>query len=332
MHISVVKTEVTSVAAVYAQHNESRSYEGRDTPDAGIVFNIARYSTHDGPGIRTTVFFKGCSLDCWWCHNPEGQSPGPQVIYRADRCIHCLSCLKACPHHAIVVIDGNPLALKGSCQLSGDCVRVCQTGAREMVGRRMTVTDVMKEIEKDTVFYDESDGGVTFSGGEPFMQPMFLRTLLRLCKEKRIHTAVETCGFVDPDSLMSASPYIDRYFYDLKIMENERHRKFTRVPNKLILQNLRELARSHDHITIRFPVIPEVNDDDENVSLLGEFVSSLRNVGEVDVLPYHKLGIEKYRSLGIEYRMPKATPPSSEEVARIAERFRSYGLRVKVGG
>jgi pyruvate formate lyase activating enzyme len=196
----------------------------------------------------------------------------------------------------------------------------------------MSVVDVMKEIEKDTVFYDESGGGATFSGGEPFMQPPFLMALLRSCKEKGIHTAVETCGFVDSASLISASKYVDQFLYDLKILENERHRKFTRVPNKLILENLRQLARSHHHIIIRFPVIPDVNDDDENVSRLGEFISSLRNVAEVDVLPYHKFGIDKYKSLGMWYRMSETTPPSSEDATRIAERIGSYGLRVKVGG
>jgi pyruvate formate lyase activating enzyme len=196
----------------------------------------------------------------------------------------------------------------------------------------MTVPDVMKEIEKDTVFYDESDGGVTFSGGEPFMQPFFLTTLLRLCKEKGIHTAVETCGLIESASIMSTSRYIDQFLYDLKIMQDERHRRFTRASNRLILQNLRELAISHDHITVRFPVIPGVNDDEDNVSRLGEFVSSLKNIGEVDVLPYHKFGIEKYGSLGMEYRIPGATPPSSEEIVRVVERLRSYGLKVKVGG
>ena len=321
-----------SVSDVYVQQNEPRAHVRRDTPDAGIVFNIARYSTHDGPGIRTTVFFKGCPLDCWWCHNPEGQSPGPQLLYRADRCIHCFGCVKACPHHAIMINDETPFVLKDLCHLSGECVRVCQTGAREMVGKITTVADVMNEVQKDTIFYDESDGGVTFSGGEPFMQPLFLKTLLGRCKEEGIHTAVETCGLVETASLLSASKDVDQFLYDLKIMEDERHRKFTRVSNKLILENLRQLANSHDHIIVRFPVIPGVNDDDENVVRLGEFVSSLRNVEEVDVLPYHKFGIEKYRSLGMEYRMPKVTPPSSEEISRMVEMLRGQGLKVKVGG
>jgi len=303
-----------------------------DSSDAGLILNIARYSTHDGPGIRTTVFFKGCPLNCWWCHNPESQSPVPQLIFREDRCIHCFACVKTCPHQALVIIDDSPAALGDLCDLSGECVRVCHSGAREIVGKKMISANLMNEIERDTVFYDESGGGVTFSGGEPFMQPRFLKSLLRLCKERRIHTALETCGFVNSEVLASTSAYVDQYLYDLKIIQDEKHRKFTRVSNALILQNLRQLARSHDHVTIRFPVIPSVNDDEENVSQLGEFVASLRGIEEVDVLPYHELGIAKYGRLGVSYRMCEIKPPSSEEVTNVVERLREYGLKVKVGG
>ena len=303
-----------------------------DSLSAGVIFNVARYSTHDGPGIRTTVFFKGCPLNCWWCHNPESQSPTPQLIFREDRCIHCFACVKNCPHHALAIIDDSPAVLIDACELSGECVRACYSGAREIIGKKMTAAEVMTEIERDTVFYDESGGGVTFSGGEPFMQPRILNSLLKLCKERMIHTAVETCGFVDSEIYASASPYVDQYLYDLKIIQDEKHRRFTRVSNGLILRNLRELARSHEHVIVRFPVIPSVNDDEENVSLLGEFVSSLRKVDEVDVLPYHELGISKYKRLGARYRMREIKPPSNEGVARIAEQLRGYGLNVKIGG
>jgi len=297
-----------------------------------MIFDIVRYSTHDGPGIRTTVFLKGCPLDCWWCHNPEGQSPAPQLVVRPDRCIHCLSCLTACRNQAVVLVDGNPITMPDKCRLVGNCVRTCQSGAREIAGSRITVPDLLEEIEKDTVFYDESGGGVTFSGGEPFMQPIFLKALLRFCKEKRIHTAVETCGFVDSATLLSASPYVDLYLYDLKVADDEKHRRFTGVSNKLILENLRNLSRSLSHIAVRFPVIPGVNDSDEDVSRIGEFVSSLRNVEEVDILPYHKLGIEKYNRLGMRYRMAEMRQPTPGEVTRITGRLRSFGLTVKVGG
>jgi len=298
----------------------------------GIIFEVARYSTNDGPGIRTTVFFKGCPLHCVWCHNPEGQSPAPQLVFRPDRCIHCLSCMRVCPHHAIVLIDGNPIVLGDRCEFSGECVRICQSGAREIAGKEITVGDLMQEIEKDTIFYDESRGGITFSGGEPFMQPVFLQTLLGLCKERRIHTAVETCGFVDSATLLGTSPYVDLYLYDLKVIDDGKHQSLTGVSNKTILENLRKLSRSHGHITVRFPVIPGVNDSDQDISQFGEFVSSIEKVDGVDILPYHKLGMEKYKRLGGRYRMAEIQPPTSEEMTGIAETLKGFGLSVRIGG
>jgi pyruvate formate lyase activating enzyme len=201
-----------------------------------------------------------------------------------------------------------------------------------MAGKRVTVGDVMELVEKDTVFYDESGGGITFSGGEPFTQPIFLQTLLRLCKEKRIRTAVETCGFVNSATLLGSSPYVDLYLYDLKVIDDERHRKFTGVSNKAILENLRLLSHSHNQVIVRFPVIPGVNDYDGNISQLGEFVSSLGSVKEIDILPYHELGIEKYKRFGIKRKMPEVQPLSAERVSEIAEMLGSFGLSVKVGG
>jgi len=230
-----------------------------------------------------------------------------------------------------VLVDGNPMVLEDECQVSGECVRICQSGAREIAGKKITVADLMQEIEKDTIFYDESGGGITFSGGEPFMQPVFLQTLLTLCKERRIHTAVETCGFVDSAALVSTIPYVDLYLYDLKAIDDEKHQRLTGVSNKTILKNLRDLSRSHNRITIRFPVIPGVNDSDRDISQIGEFVSAMEKVDGIDILPYHKLGIEKYKRLGMMYRMGEMRPPTSEEMTEIAERLRRFGLETKVG-
>jgi len=224
------------------------------------------------------------------------------------------------------------MVLDDKCQLSGKCVLACQSEAREIAGTRITVSDLIQEIEKDTVFYDESGGGITFSGGEPYMQPVFLQTLLRLCKQRRIHTAVETCGFVDSSTLLASSPYVNLYLYDLKVIDDRKHQSLTGVSNKMILENLRKLSRLHDHITIRFPVIPGVNDGDRDVSQIGEFVSSMGKVDGIDIIPYHKLGIEKYKRLGMRYRMAEMPPPTSEEMTGIAERLRTYGLDAKVGG
>ena len=299
---------------------------------AGTIFDVVKFSTHDGPGIRTAVFFKGCPLHCWWCHNPEGQFPGAQVVYMEERCIRCFSCVEACPNHAIKIVEGIPTVERDACRHSGVCVRVCQTKAREMAGKMVKVSEVMAEIEKDTVFYDESGGGVTFSGGEPFMQPIFLQNLLEACHERRIHTAIETCGFVDAKTLLNSVPYAELYLYDLKAFDNEIHRKFTGSSNEIILNNLRQLARVHDHIIVRFPLIPGVNDDDSSVRQIGEFVSSLETVKEIDVLPYHKLGVEKYKRLGKVSRMPKVEPPAALRVDETVEKLEGFGLMVKVGG
>jgi len=190
----------------------------------------------------------------------------------------------------------------------------------------------MEEVEKDIIFYDESGGGVTFSGGEPFMQPILLQNLLEACKEKGIRTAVETCGFVNAETLMGSSPYVDLYLYDLKVIDNETHRRFTGVSNEKILDNLRQLSHFRDQVIVRFPIIPGVNDDDDNVLRLGDFVSSLGSVKEIDVLPYHELGIEKYKRLGMINRMPKVELLSPTKVSGIAEKLEKFGVLVKVGG
>jgi pyruvate formate lyase activating enzyme len=201
-----------------------------------------------------------------------------------------------------------------------------------MAGRVVGVSEVMAEIEKDTVFYDESDGGVTFSGGEPFMQSGFLQTLLEACGQRKIRTAVETCGFVGSEALLKSSPYVDLFLYDVKVVDDGVHRKFTGSSNDIILKNLRQLSKVHDHIIVRFPLIPGVNDDDSNLFRLGEFVSSLEMVKEIDVLPYHELGIEKYKRLGMVNRMPEVKPPSASRVDGVVEKLQHFGLMVKIGG
>ena len=240
--------------------------------------------------------------------------------------------MDACPNHAIKVFEGTPILLRNVCKLTGMCVTACQTKAREIAGRRVRVSEVMEEVEKDNIFYDESGGGITFTGGEPFMQPAFLQDLLQACNERRIHTAVETCGFVDSKTLLNSSPQVGLYLYDLKVIDNETHRKFTGAPNEMILNNLRQLSHVHGHIIVRFPVIPGVNDGDENVIRLGEFVSSLRSVNEIDVLPYHALGVEKYKRFGLVSKMSEVEPPSAARIAEIVDRLESFGLLVKVGG
>mgnify|MGYP001031050000 CR=1 FL=1 len=298
----------------------------------GTIFDIMKYSIHDGPGIRTTVFFKGCPLNCWWCHNPESQAIGQEIMLWEDRCIGCGDCLKACRNGAIVNRDGVLLTVRENCRMCFECVKVCHSGARVAVGKNVTPEQVMEEVQKDIVFYEESGGGVTFSGGEPLLQPDFLEVLLGKCKEKEIHTAVDTTGFAKSEDLLRTAPKTDLFLYDLKLMDELEHRKYTGVSNEPILKNLSALSRCHGNIIIRIPVIPGVNDGEENLMRTAGFVSGLNGVREIDLLPYHKAGAGKYQRLEMTYALPETEPPDNESVNRMAEKMRISGKKIKIGG
>jgi pyruvate formate lyase activating enzyme len=302
----------------------------------GLVFNIQRYSIHDGPGIRTTVFLKGCPLDCWWCHNPESQSPESEILTLEGRCIRCGECRKACPQQNEAAC-GSPAASEEPpptfrCIRCGACVAACPTGARQMVGRRMTVPEVVAEVIKDRVFYEESGGGVTVSGGEPLMQPRFLVSLLAACRTQGVHTAVDTCGYAPPEDLLAAAPLSDLFLYDLKLMDDARHRRYTGVSNAGVLGNLRALGGVHKNIWIRVPVIPGVNDDAENLEAAARFAAAIPGVRQVNLLPYHEAGAYKSPRLGRPYRLGKAAPAALASIDEAAARFRAAGLNVVVGG
>jgi pyruvate formate lyase activating enzyme len=298
----------------------------------GIVFDIKRFSIHDGPGIRTTVFFKGCPLHCGWCHNPESQAFGPELLIRDNRCIHCGACQAACDQAAIIG-DGDALiTLPERCTLCGACVQVCYAEAREIVGRQMTVAKVMAEVERDLTFYDESGGGVTFSGGEPLIQPKFLLALLQACKAKGLHTALDTCGLAPWETLESIRPYVDLFLYDLKLVDEVKHRQFTGVSNAIILTNLRALSQRRHRIVIRVPFVPGINDDRENILQIGTFAASLPHLEGVDLLPYHAAAVDKYERLNRRYELSSTRPPSNESLLEAASLLASFGLRVKIGG
>ena len=296
------------------------------------IFDIMKYSIHDGPGIRTTVFFKGCPLKCQWCHNPESQGFGQELMYWPDRCIGCGQCLEICPNGAVVSTAGKFEYLRDECQACGACCKACHAGARELVAKTMSVSEVMAEIEKDLIFYDESGGGVTFSGGEAVMQPVFLLELLKECRKKEIHATVETCGYVNLEFLQTISDYVNLFLYDLKLMDHQKHQNFTGVPNELILDNLRWLAEHHPRVIVRVPIIPGINDDEENLSQLGDFVASLKRVSELHILPYHKAGVDKYQRLGLIYLLPDIQSPDNEHLEQIVGRLEKFGLTVKIGG
>jgi pyruvate formate lyase activating enzyme len=298
----------------------------------GVVFDIRKYSIHDGPGIRTTVFFKGCPLNCWWCHNPESQSQATELIFRDNRCIRCGACLAACAHGAISWDADGPVTDRTKCALCGSCVTTCYSGARELVGQEMTVARVMADIERDIAFYDESGGGVTISGGEPLLQQDFLLALLRVCKEKEIHTAVDTCGFAMWETIERIRQHVDLFLYDLKLMDDARHRQFTGVSNKSILRNLLALSQLGHSIMLRVPIIPGINDDDEALRQIGTFAAALPRLDGVDILPYHHIGADKYLRLGKTYKLSETQPPSAERIDEIAQILNEFGLRVRTGG
>jgi len=297
----------------------------------GRVFDIRHYSVHDGPGIRTTVFFKGCPLACWWCHNPEGRSPKPHLILVADRCLSCGDCLTACPHGAICREEGSIRTLSSVCQACGACVEVCPGDARQLAGRPMTVAAVMEEIEKDVVFYDESGGGVTFSGGEPLAQPHFLGAMLAACVARRIHTALDTCGLAKKDLLLDLSEKVDLFLYDLKLFDPIKHRKYAGVSNDAILENLEALAQRKKAVVIRFPIIPGINDGHEDIRRTTAFLSRL-GLLRIDLLPYHRIGVGKYPRVGIPYPLEGLEPPSPDHVRHIAQQFEREGFAVRIGG
>lgn len=297
----------------------------------GRIFNIQHYSIHDGPGIRTTVFFKGCPLKCWWCHNPESMEIKSQILYRSNKCIGCGDCISKCPEKALSMGEKGVVRNKELCTLCGICGKVCPTNAMEMVGKDAQVSEIMEEIEKDQVFYEESGGGVTFSGGEPLYQPEFLLSLLKACKNKGIHTALDTSGYSRWEVLEAVSHQVDLFLYDLKHLDYEKHLEFTGVPNTTILDNLRKLSRLHKNIWVRIPVIPGINDDADHINEIGRFVSSL-NIKKVSLLPYHEIAAGKYQLLHKPYLLNHIKPPGEQKMQELEKILIPYGLEVKIGG
>ncbi len=298
----------------------------------GLVFDIKRYSVHDGPGIRTTVFLKGCPLECWWCHNPESIDPRPRVLYSPKRCIGCGACVEACPRGAVRYSARGVLVDSEACIRCGACVKACPTEALEMTGIPLSLEELVAEILKDRAFYDESRGGVTFSGGEPLVQHEFLFEVLRACGARGIHRAVDTTGCASPEVIGKIAEETDLFLYDLKHMNPEEHKKYTGVDNALILSNLRELASRNAEVNVRIPFIPGVNDSPENLRQVALFLTSLPKAYTVSLLPYHAAATEKYHKLGQNYRMKDVLPPTEHQLRRAARILEGYGLTVKIRG
>jgi pyruvate formate lyase activating enzyme len=255
----------------------------------------------------------------------------PELMLRRKLCISCDECVKNCSKEALSFRAEQLSLNRNSCSVCGDCAQKCPTGALSVVGKEMTVKEIMKEISKDLTFYDESGGGVTFSGGEPLLQVDFLDMLLSECKRKNVHTAVDTSGYASAASFEKIKDKVDLFLYDIKIMDEKKHRKYTGVSNKLVLENFRRLAENESNIVVRFPVVPGINDDKNNISRLGEIVFSY-GVKRIHLLPYHRAGIEKYRSLGKSYKLKTTENPSGHKLSLIKKQLEVLELSVCVGG
>ena len=295
----------------------------------GNIFNIQKYCIHDGPGIRTTVFFKGCNLRCFWCHNPESLRIEPQLQLFLDKCIGCGKCFAVCPTGAHRMMGTNHEFLQELCNGCGKCADVCYVEALVLRGRSVSVKEVIDEVEKDRPYYETSGGGVTFSGGEPLIQKDFLLCLLRECKAAGLHTAVDTAGNVPKETIEAAMPFVDLWLYDIKMLDEAKHREATGAGNSRILENIKMLAALDKEIIVRVTVVPGVNDNQAEMESIAGFISGLKTVKHVELLPFHRMAGGKYQSLGMEYRAEGLEPPASESLQAYAEIFKQLGINAK---
>lgn len=299
----------------------------------GVIFNIQHYSIHDGPGIRTTVFLKGCPLRCLWCQNPESQILRPEVFFNQEKCTGCGQCAAVCPCGAIEIQEGKVGTNRERCKGRGKCAQVCPNEARSLMGRCVTAGEVFSEVAKDAIFYEPSGGGVTLSGGEPLAQPEFAAAILRLCKKAGMHTAVDTCGYAAWETVKEVLQYADLALFDFKHMDTAKHQDYTGVPNHLILENAKKIYRELCPMWARIPVVPGYNGTKENIRATAEFIS--RELGSrvrVHLLPYHKMGEVKYDRLEREGGTLQTKPLEDEKMNELKEIVESFGLETVIGG
>ncbi|MHC5034072.1 MAG: glycyl-radical enzyme activating protein [Planctomycetota bacterium] len=297
----------------------------------GIIFDIQRFCIHDGPGIRTTVFLKGCPLRCAWCHNPEGVAPQPGLSFEPEKCIGCGYCLRVCPEAAHVLEDGRHILNRDLCAACGVCTEECYAGALERVGREVNVEEALATVLRDTPFYETSGGGMTVSGGEPLLQIEFTEALLTAAKDAGLHCCVETCGHADFSLLERILDSVDLFLYDVKDTDNQRHLDYTGVPNTQIIGNLRALVDRGAAVRLRLPIVPGLNDRPDHFQGVAELVSDLPGLLGVELMPYHRLGLGKLDRLGLKRQVPEPPAPDEALVDSWIGNLRKLGIEVLNG-
>jgi len=311
----------------------------------GTIFDLKRFAVHDGPGVRTTVFLKGCPLRCAWCHSPESQAPHPELLYSAALCIGCAACAAACPHG---LLSAGPTVLdRHRCRACGSCAEVCYSGALRLVGERVGVDDLLERLCRDHLLHASSGGGVTISGGEPALQPEFASALLQGLQSRGQHTAIETAGHVTWPALATLLEHTDLVLFDFKHADAEAHRRLCGVDNSLIIANLQRISGlaagrrdgeaaagsgASPELTVRVPVIPGYNDDTDSLIGLADLLAALPALSGVELLPYHNLGVPKYSALGRTYDLPELPSLDGASMSAAAELLRLRGLKVSIEG
>lgn len=297
------------------------------------ISNIQRFSVHDGPGIRTVVFFLGCPLRCRWCQNPETIKPSPELMMNTELCGGCTACIETCPKKAISMdASGKIVTDLKNCEQCWKCIGECYFQARQLTGKPYTVGDVLKVIKKDLIVYKNTGGGVTLSGGEPTLHTGFCCELFERCKKDGIHTAIETCGYTDWKNLETLVKVTDLFLFDVKLIDGEKHKKWTGVDNERILHNLKELVKTDTEIIIRIPLIPGINDDEEEFGSILQFVKGLRKIQAVHIMPFHQIGTSKYDMIGAEYYLRELKEENSENIEKCRMTAVDIGFKVSIGG
>ncbi len=301
-------------------------------PQLVYISNIQKFCTHDGPGIRTNVFFKGCSMECQWCANPETIEPYPQMLFYRSKCVNCGKCIPVCAHEAIQIQDGHIVQNSYKCRNCGRCTEVCTAKAREIIGQLKSPDEIFEEVNQDKIFYETSGGGVTFSGGEPLLHPEFIQKVAKKCKDEGYTTAVETCGKFCLKPVLKIMDYIDYLLFDIKMINDEKHIKYCGQSNKKIHQNFEALLDKAKVIP-RVPIIPGINDTTVDLVLLCDFfVQHKDKIDKIHILPYHNMALGKYDALGQDYRLTHLTAPPDEHMQEIKKMIEKSGFKVQIGG